>query len=248
MGIDVDFVDPSSPDAFDQAVSERTKLIYGETIGNPRGDVLDIEAIAEVAHSHDIPLMIDNTFATPFLCRPIEWGADIVVHSATKFIGGHGVVIAGVIVESGRFPWDNGKFAAPHRAVTRLPRSPFLGELPGVRVAEQGEGRTAARCRRRAVALQRLPLAARAGDPPSADVRPHASNARVVAEHHRGHSSVRRHPQRQRLQPKQQEEGVERRQGGADIAQQLGPGLAQIGVLTEVLPEPQAVVGRATAR
>ena len=93
----------------DPAVSERTKLIYGETIGNPRGDVLDIEAIAEVGHSHDIPLMIDNTFATPFLCRPIEWGADIVVHSATKFIGGHGAVIAGVIVESGRFPWDNGK-------------------------------------------------------------------------------------------------------------------------------------------
>ncbi len=93
-------------------MSERTKLIYGETIGNPRGDVLDIEAIAEVAHSHDIPLMIDNTFATPFLCRPIEWGADIVVHSATKFIGGHGAVIAGVIVESGRFPWDNGKFAS----------------------------------------------------------------------------------------------------------------------------------------
>src|SRR5690606_25415201 len=85
-------------------------LVYVGPIGNPRADVLDIEGFAEVAHSHGIPLVIDNTFATPYLCRPIEHGADIVVHSATKFIGGHGAVIAGVVVESGRFPWDNGKF------------------------------------------------------------------------------------------------------------------------------------------
>ena len=109
MGIDVTFVDPT-PDAFARAVGPRTRLLYGETIGNPRADVLDIELIADVAHTRGIPLMVDNTFATPYLCRPIEWGADIVVHSATKFIGGHGVVIAGVIVESGRFPWDNGNF------------------------------------------------------------------------------------------------------------------------------------------
>lgn len=110
MGIETTFVDPSDLDAVDAAITDRTKLVYGETIGNPRADVLDIEGFAEVAHSHGIPLVIDNTFATPYLCRPIEHGADIVVHSATKFIGGHGVVIAGVIVESGRFPWDNGKF------------------------------------------------------------------------------------------------------------------------------------------
>lgn len=109
MGINVTFVDPE-PEAFKAAVSERTKLLYGETIGNPRAEVFDIEGVAEVAHEHGLPLMIDNTFATPYLCRPLEWGADIVVHSATKFIGGHGVVIAGVIVESGRFPWDNGSF------------------------------------------------------------------------------------------------------------------------------------------
>ncbi len=110
MGIDVTFVDPADLDGVEAAVEERTKLVYGETIGNPRADVLDIAAFADVAHRHDIPLVIDNTFATPYLCRPIEHGADIVIHSATKFIGGHGVVIAGVIVESGRFPFDNGKF------------------------------------------------------------------------------------------------------------------------------------------
>ena len=112
MGIDVTFVDPADLDGVEAAVEERTKLVYGETIGNPRADVLDIAAFADVAHRHDIPLVIDNTFATPYLCRPIEHGADIVIHSATKFIGGHGVVIAGVIVESGRFPFDNGKFPA----------------------------------------------------------------------------------------------------------------------------------------
>jgi len=109
LGINVAFVDPV-PDAFAAAVTERTKLFYGETIGNPRAEVFDIEGVATVADSHGVPLMIDNTFATPYLCRPIEWGADIVVHSATKFIGGHGVVIGGVIVESGRFHWANGKF------------------------------------------------------------------------------------------------------------------------------------------
>jgi O-acetylhomoserine (thiol)-lyase len=109
MGIDVTFVDPE-PGGFARAIGPRTRLLYGETIGNPRADVLDIEPIAHVAHDHGIPLMIDNTFASPYLCRPIEWGADIVVHSATKFIGGHGVVIAGVIVESGRFHWDNGNY------------------------------------------------------------------------------------------------------------------------------------------
>jgi O-acetylhomoserine (thiol)-lyase len=109
-GVDVVFVDPSDPENFRRAVTEQTRCLYGETIGNPRADVLDIEAIAAIAHDAGVPLVVDNTFATPYLCRPIEWGADIVVHSATKFIGGHGTSIGGVIVESGRFPWDNGKF------------------------------------------------------------------------------------------------------------------------------------------
>jgi len=91
-------------------VRPNTKLFYGETIGNPAGNVLDIEAVARIAHEHDLPLLIDNTFATPYLCRPIEWGADIVLHSATKFIGGHGTSIGGVVVDSGQFNWSNGRF------------------------------------------------------------------------------------------------------------------------------------------
>jgi O-acetylhomoserine (thiol)-lyase len=110
MGIDVTFVDFTDQDAIEAAVTDRTKLVYAETIGNPGADILDITSVATLAHDHGIPLMVDNTFATPYLCRPIEHGADIVVHSATKFIGGHGAVIAGVIVESGRFPFDNGRF------------------------------------------------------------------------------------------------------------------------------------------
>jgi O-acetylhomoserine (thiol)-lyase len=109
-GVEVVFVDSADPDNFRRALTPKTKALYGETIGNPRIDVLDIAAVAEVAREAGIPLVIDNTFATPYLCRPIEHGADIVVHSATKFIGGHGTAIGGVIVESGRFPWDNGNF------------------------------------------------------------------------------------------------------------------------------------------
>lgn len=110
MGIDVTFVDFGDPDQVKKAVTPKTKALFGETIGNPAADILDIELYAGMAHEHGIPLIVDNTFATPYLCRPIDWGADIVVHSATKFIGGHGAVIAGVIVESGQFPFDNGNF------------------------------------------------------------------------------------------------------------------------------------------
>jgi O-acetylhomoserine (thiol)-lyase len=110
MGIDVTFVDIHDPDAIEAAITDRTKAVYAETIGNPRADVLDFEAVSEVAHRHGLPLVVDNTFATPYLCRPLEHGADIVTHSATKFIGGHGSVIAGCIVSSGTFPWDNGNF------------------------------------------------------------------------------------------------------------------------------------------
>ncbi|HEX9642479.1 MAG TPA: O-acetylhomoserine aminocarboxypropyltransferase/cysteine synthase family protein [Acidimicrobiia bacterium] len=110
MGIDVTFVDIHDLEQVEKAITPRTKALYGETIGNPRADVMDIRAVADLAHGHGLPLVVDNTFATPFLCRPIEHGADIVVHSATKFIGGHGAAIAGCIVESGIFPWDNGNF------------------------------------------------------------------------------------------------------------------------------------------
>ena len=112
MGIDTTFVDTNDLDAIEAAITDRTRLVYGETIGNPAGDVLDLAPMADLARSHGLPLVVDNTFASPALCRPIEYGADVVVHSATKFIGGHGTSIAGVIVESGVFPWDNGRFPA----------------------------------------------------------------------------------------------------------------------------------------
>ncbi len=110
MGIETTFVDTNDTGAMEQAITNRTRLIYGETIGNPNGDVLDLDSISDLAHSYGLPLVVDNTFASPALCRPIEHGADVVIHSATKFISGHGTVIAGVIVESGRFPWNNGRF------------------------------------------------------------------------------------------------------------------------------------------
>lgn len=110
LGLELTFVDPDNIEAWRQALRNSTKLLYGETIGNPGGNVLDIRAVADVAHGIGAPLMIDNTFATPYLCRPIEFGADIVVHSATKFIGGHGTSIGGVVVESGTFDWSNGRF------------------------------------------------------------------------------------------------------------------------------------------
>ncbi|HMC59238.1 MAG TPA: O-acetylhomoserine aminocarboxypropyltransferase/cysteine synthase family protein [Candidatus Solibacter sp.] len=110
FGIQTTFVDPDDPENFRRAITPRTRVLYAETIGNPRMNVLDIAAVAAIAHENNLPLMIDNTFASPCLCRPIEHGADIVVHSATKFIGGHGTSIGGVIVDSGRFPWDRGRF------------------------------------------------------------------------------------------------------------------------------------------
>jgi O-acetylhomoserine (thiol)-lyase len=110
MSVDLTWVDPDDPGAWRDAVRPNTKAFFGETIGNPAGNVLDIEAVASAAHDHDLPLIVDNTFATPYLCRPIEWGADIVIHSATKFIGGHGTSIGGIVVESGAFDWSNGRF------------------------------------------------------------------------------------------------------------------------------------------
>jgi O-acetylhomoserine (thiol)-lyase len=110
MGIDTKFVHPDDPENFRRAITKKTKALYAETMGNPGINVLDIEAVAKIAHEAGLPLVIDNTFASPYLCRPIDFGADIVVHSATKFMGGHGTTMGGVIVESGKFPWDNGNF------------------------------------------------------------------------------------------------------------------------------------------
>lgn len=110
-GVETTFVDPADFDAVRGAIRENTKAVFIETMGNPNSDVVDIEQMAEIAHEHRIPLIVDNTFATPFLVRPIEYGADLVVHSATKFIGGHGTTIGGVIIDSGKFDWEaSGKF------------------------------------------------------------------------------------------------------------------------------------------
>jgi O-acetylhomoserine (thiol)-lyase len=110
LSIELDFVDPDRPENWRAALKENTKLLFAETIGNPGGNVLDIEAVAQVAHDHDCPLMVDNTFATPYLCQPLKWGADIVVYSATKFLGGHGTTLGGIVVDSGEFNWSNGRF------------------------------------------------------------------------------------------------------------------------------------------
>jgi O-acetylhomoserine (thiol)-lyase len=110
LGIQVHFVDPNDPQNFRNALTPKTKLLYAETLGNPRLDTLDIEVVAAVAHEAGVPLMIDNTMPSPALVNPIQYGADIVVHSATKFIGGHGTSIGGVIVDSGKFDWSNGNF------------------------------------------------------------------------------------------------------------------------------------------
>ena len=111
LGIQTVFVDPNDNNNFKNAINEKTKAIFIETIGNPGINIIDIEAIADIAHENGIPLIVDNTFATPYLCRPIEFGADIIVHSATKFIGGHGTSIGGVIIDSGKFNWaQNDKF------------------------------------------------------------------------------------------------------------------------------------------
>ncbi len=112
LSVDLDFVNPDDIDAWRAAIAKGTKLLFAETIGNPGGNILDIEAVAECAHEYDCVLMIDNTFATPYLCKPLDWGADIVVYSATKFLGGHGTSIGGVVVDSGKFNWSNGRFPA----------------------------------------------------------------------------------------------------------------------------------------
>lgn len=132
MGINVTFVEPDDPENFRKAITPKTKCVYAETISNPRGNVLDIEKVAAIAHANKIPLIIDNTFATPYLCRPIEHGADVVVHSLTKFIGGHGTSIGGIIVDGGKFDWKAGNFPLlndPSPAYHGLKFSEALGPI-----------------------------------------------------------------------------------------------------------------------
>src|ERR671932_1114085 len=132
VGIDVKYVEGTDPEAFRDAISERTRAVFAESVGNPALNTLDIENLAAIAHEAGVPLIVDNTLPSPYLVQPLEHGADIVVHSATKFIGGHGTSIGGVIVDGGRFPWDNGKFPGftePDPSYHGLEIYPTLGEL-----------------------------------------------------------------------------------------------------------------------
>ena len=132
LGIKVHFVDASDPVNFEKAITPSTKALYAETIGNPKIDVLDIEKVAAIAHKHGIPLIVDSTFATPYLCRPIDFGADIVIHSATKFIGGHGTSMGGLVIDSGKFDWNNRKFpllSEPDPSYHDLKYSEALGPM-----------------------------------------------------------------------------------------------------------------------
>jgi O-acetylhomoserine (thiol)-lyase len=132
VGIDVKYVEGTDPEAFRGAITDKTKAIFAETVGNPALNTLDIEGLAAVAHDAGVPLIVDNTLPSPYLVQPLEHGADIVVHSATKFIGGHGTSIGGVIVDGGKFPWDNGRFPGftePDPSYHGLEIYPTLGEL-----------------------------------------------------------------------------------------------------------------------
>ena len=169
MNVELTWVDPDDPDAWRQAVRANTKAFFGETIGNPGGNVLDIETVASIAHEHELPLIVDNTFATPYLCRPIEWGADIVIHSATKFIGGHGTSIGGVVVEAGTFNWSNGRFpvvADPSPAYHGLQFHETFGTY-GYLMKLRAE--TLRDLGAALVAVQRLPVPAGARDAVAAD-------------------------------------------------------------------------------
>jgi len=142
LGIHVTLVDPADPENFRRAIQPNTKIIYGETISNPLGNIFPFDEVSKIAHEHGIPLMIDNTFATPYLCRPFEWGADIVTHSTTKFIGGHGTTLGGIIVDSGKFNWTKSgrfkNFTEPNPAYHHVIYADDFGPLAFISKARAG--------------------------------------------------------------------------------------------------------------
>jgi len=189
FGVDTTFVPSAEPDDFAAAVKPNTKAIYTEVIGNPSAEIADLAALAELAHDHDIPLVVDATLATPYLCRPIEHGTDIVLHSTTKFIGGHGTSIGGVIVESGRFPWDNGSFplmttpVASYGGLTwwgNFAEYGFLTRLRSEQLRDVGATMTPFNAFLFLLGLETLALR----------MPVHVANARAVAEFLSGHPSV----------------------------------------------------------
>jgi len=190
LGYNTVFVDPDDPENFRKAITDKTKLVYIETISNPRFNIVDIEAVAKIAHENGIPLVIDNTFASPYLCRPIEFGADIVLHSATKFIGGHGTTIGGVIVDSGKFDWAaSGKFpqiTEPSPGYHGMKFSETFGEMAFI-IKTRVEGlRDLGPCQAPMNSflllqgLETLPLR----------MERHSASSLAVAKHLEGHSAV----------------------------------------------------------
>src|ERR671912_1494821 len=189
IGVDVKFVDDKDPENFRAAITDKTKALFAETVGNPSLNTLDIEAVAAVAHEAGIPLIIDNTLPSPYLVNPLEHGADIVVHSATKFIGGHGTSIGGVIVDGGTFPWDNGKFPGftdPDPSYHGLEIYPTLGELSFILKArvqmlrDWGPALSPFNSFLFLQGLETLPLR----------MERHSQNAQAVAEFLQGHPKV----------------------------------------------------------
>ena len=189
IGVDVKFVDDRDPENFRAAITDKTKALFAETVGNPALHTLDIEAVAAVAHEAGIPLIMDNTLPSPYLVNPLEHGADIVVHSATKFIGGHGTSIGGVIVDGGRFPWDNGnfpEFTEPDPSYHGLEIYPTLGELSFIMKAriqmlrDYGPALSPFNSFLFLQGLETLPLR----------MERHSQNAQAVAEFLQGHPKV----------------------------------------------------------
>jgi O-acetylhomoserine (thiol)-lyase len=181
FGVETTFVRSSDPADYAAAITDRTKLVFAETVANPSGEIADIEGLADVAHAHGLPLIIDSTIATPFLNRPIEWGADVVTHSATKFLGGHGTTLGGVVVESGRFEWDSPKFplfTEPVPSYGGLQWSgnfgeyAFLTRLRAEQLRDIGPSLSATSAAALAQGIETLPFRMRA----------HVENARIVAE------------------------------------------------------------------
>ena len=182
LSVGLDFVDPDDLDAWRAAITDDTKLLFAETIGNPGGNILDIEKVAAIAHESECPLMVDNTFATPYLCKPLDWGADIVVYSATKFLGGHGTSLGGVVVDSGDFNWSNGRFpvvAEPSSAYHGLAFHEtfgvygYLTKLRAETLRDLGAALSPFNAFLLAQGVETLPLR----------MRQHVSNAQVVAEY-----------------------------------------------------------------
>ena len=215
LGWTCHFVDPTDPENFRRALTPKCKAIFIENLANPGGVVVDIEAVADVAHEAGLPLIVDNTLATPYLCRPFEHGADIVVHSTTKFLAGHGNSLGGVVVESGKFDWSQGgRFPVADRAGARLSRAQVLREFRRFRLHHESACGGLARFRPDACADERVPHHHRRRDPACADgaaCRERAEGRRISSEAPEGRLGVVREPEDQRLLRARAKVSAERR-------------------------------------